>query len=92
MGYLTGIRNLVEAGWGLELKKVIAWQESEVEVLVSFGSGAQAEGLLAQFVSDLRTLSGGDVVSDVALDRGSGPVLLRITIPNRGAEPTVAVR
>lgn len=81
--FLTGLRDLVEAGIGFELRQVVFRREQEVEVLLSFGRGLRGLDSLERFVENVRSLPEVDVDSDLSHRVPEGQLLLaRFLVPN----------
>lgn len=82
-GFLEGVRNLTQAGWGMDLEEVLFWDGGDVEVVISFGTEASASARISRFVEDLRALAGGELASDVSLGATPGqPSRLRLVMEN----------
>jgi hypothetical protein len=82
--FLTGLRDLVEAGLGFELKEVVFRKEQEVEVLLAFGTGIRGLDSLERFVENVRSLPQVEVTSDLSRRIPDGQSLYaRFLVPNR---------
>jgi hypothetical protein len=82
--FLVGLRDLVEAGLGLELQRIVFRTDEEVEVVLAFGSGLRGLDSMERFVENVRSLPEVHLASDFSRRVGEGERLLaRFVVPNR---------